>query len=194
MTKTYSSIVQSKWWAITVLATATGVGSSAQTITHNCGEAAYTAADGSAWVSGQDFSGCETLNWLASANQSWLPVSQASGTGARVLSIQANASGLAAGTYTGTVTVSTPGASGSPKTIAITRAAAAAGCGSSIVNIIISPQAIARSESSKYPSNRMKTDALTKVYAINDLHQQHCLLTDIPLTVDMGLSAAVVAT
>jgi hypothetical protein len=293
MTKSYSSIIQSRWWAMTALAAATVICGSAQTININCGGGAYTAADGSSWVGDQDFSGGDllytgdsiantsdlpiyrsgraglygdfsytipvpngsytvnfkfaeiqywnpgdrvfnvvlngspvltnfdilahvaprtafdqqfpvtvtngaiqiavngvvrrglvngiqitpsggaaptapvlslstssagfgatagagspgaqvinitnsgsgTMAWTASANQSWLSVTPASGTGSGALSIQPNTSGLAAGTYTGTVTVSAPGASGSPKTIAVTVVVAAAAGGSSVVNI-----------------------------------------------------------
>ena len=61
-----------------------------------------------------------TLNWSATDDQTWLSVSPASGTGAGALSVSANIAGLAAGTYTGTVTVTAAGATGSPKTIAVT--------------------------------------------------------------------------
>ena len=53
-------------------------------------------------------------------------MSPASGSGAGTLSVQANIAGLAAGTYTGAVTVNAGSAAGSPKTIAVTLAVAAA--------------------------------------------------------------------
>ena len=61
-----------------------------------------------------------TLNWTASDNQTWLNVTPASGTGAGALSVSVATAGLAAGTYTGTVTVTAAGATGSPKTVAVT--------------------------------------------------------------------------
>ena len=61
-----------------------------------------------------------TLNWTATDNQTWLNVTPASGTGAGPLSVSTNVTGLAAGTYTGTVTVTATGATGSPKTVAVT--------------------------------------------------------------------------
>ena len=61
-----------------------------------------------------------TLNWTVSDNQTWLSVSPVSGTGAAALSVSTNTAGLAAGTYTGTVTVTAAGATGSPKTVAVT--------------------------------------------------------------------------
>ena len=60
-----------------------------------------------------------TLNWTASDNQTWLCVTPASGTGAGAVSVSTIA-GLAAGTYTAPVTVTAAGATGSPKTIAVT--------------------------------------------------------------------------
>ena len=47
-------------------------------------------------------------------------MSPVSGTGAGAISASVNTAGLAAGTYTGTVTVTAAGATGSPKTIAVT--------------------------------------------------------------------------
>jgi Metallo-peptidase family M12B Reprolysin-like/Viral BACON domain len=61
-----------------------------------------------------------TLSWSASADTSWLNVSPASGTNSGVLSISANASGLNAGTYSGTVTVSDSVATNSPQSIDVT--------------------------------------------------------------------------
>ena len=60
-----------------------------------------------------------TLSWTAKADQSWLTVSPAAGTGPAMISIQPNSAGLASGSYSATVTVNAPGASGSPKTITV---------------------------------------------------------------------------
>jgi Concanavalin A-like lectin/glucanases superfamily/Viral BACON domain len=66
--------------------------------------------------------GTGSLDVTASSDKPWLTVTPASATAPATLSIGANVSGLAAGTYTGnvTVTATTPGATGSPKTIAVT--------------------------------------------------------------------------
>ena len=61
-----------------------------------------------------------TLNWTAAANQAWLSVSPLSGTGAGSVSVTANVTGLAPGTYNGTVTITATGATGSPATIPVT--------------------------------------------------------------------------
>ena len=64
--------------------------------------------------------GAGSLAWTAQSNQPWLAVSPASGTDSAALTLAVNASGLAAGNYTGTVTVAAAGATGSPKTINVT--------------------------------------------------------------------------
>lgn len=61
-----------------------------------------------------------TLNWTASTNAAWLNVSPTSGTAPSSLSIFVLPSGLAPGTYTGTVTVNASGASNSPRFITVT--------------------------------------------------------------------------
>ncbi len=65
-------------------------------------------------------SGIGTLNWTATPNEPWLTLSAASGTAPAILSIGASTSGLAVGTYTGTVTVNAPGALASPQPITVT--------------------------------------------------------------------------
>jgi hypothetical protein len=64
--------------------------------------------------------GIGTLNWTATANQSWLTMSAGSGTAPASLSIGASLSGLGTGTYTGTVTVNAPGALATPQPITVT--------------------------------------------------------------------------
>jgi hypothetical protein len=60
-----------------------------------------------------------SINAVA-AGGAWLSVTPASGSTPASLTVTANPSGLAAGTYNGTVTVSSGGASNSPQTIPIT--------------------------------------------------------------------------
>jgi hypothetical protein len=74
-----------------------------------------------------------TLSWSASSNQSWLTVSPASGSNAGALSIGANLAGLAAGTYTGAVTVNA-GAAGT-KTVAASLTVAGAAQTLTSINI-----------------------------------------------------------
>ena len=63
--------------------------------------------------------GAGTLNYSVSDNAAWLSVSPASGTAPGNVSVSVNATGLAAGTYNGIVTVTSGGATGSPATIPV---------------------------------------------------------------------------
>jgi hypothetical protein len=64
-------------------------------------------------------SGIGTLNWTATTTQPWLSVSPASGSGAASLSVGANINGLPDGSYSNTITITAPGASGSPRQIPV---------------------------------------------------------------------------
>ena len=59
-------------------------------------------------------SGGGTLAWFASADASWISVSPLAGLAPSTLRVTIDPRGLAAGTYAGNVTVSSPGAMGSP--------------------------------------------------------------------------------
>jgi len=64
--------------------------------------------------------GAGTLNFTASSDSSWLTVSPLSGTAPQSLQATASIAGLAAGTYTGHVTITSSGAQGSPATVTVT--------------------------------------------------------------------------
>ena len=61
-----------------------------------------------------------TLSFTASDDQPWLSVSPGSGTAPGTVNVGVDPTGLAAGTYTGTATITASGATGSPKTVAVT--------------------------------------------------------------------------
>ena len=61
--------------------------------------------------------GSGTLNWTASSSDSTWSVSPSSGTGNGTISVAPNTTGLAAGTYSATITVSASGANGSPASV-----------------------------------------------------------------------------
>ena len=63
--------------------------------------------------------GTGTINWAAESDKSWLSVSPPSGTGTGIIQAGVNPAGLAAGTYTGTITVSSTNATNSPQSIAV---------------------------------------------------------------------------
>ena len=64
--------------------------------------------------------GAGTLNYTVSDNAAWLSVSPGSGTAPGTVSVSADVTGLAAGTYNGSVTVTSSGSTGSPATIPVT--------------------------------------------------------------------------
>jgi hypothetical protein len=64
-------------------------------------------------------SGTGTLSWTATKTQSWLSLSQTSGTGAATINVSVATSGLTAGPHSDTITVSAPGAAGSPALITV---------------------------------------------------------------------------
>jgi len=67
-----------------------------------------------------------TLNFTVATDAAWLAAGPASGTAPATLQVAANIAGLSAGTYTGHVTVSAAGASGSPAVITVTLTVTAA--------------------------------------------------------------------
>jgi hypothetical protein len=63
--------------------------------------------------------GTGTLNWTATSSASWLLVSPSSGSAPSTLSVSVNSTSLAVGTYSGTITVTAPGATNNPQTITV---------------------------------------------------------------------------
>lgn len=60
------------------------------------------------------------LVWTASKRRSWVTLSPIAGTGPGSVTVTVNSAGLAAGIHSDTVTVSAPGAEGSPAKVAVT--------------------------------------------------------------------------
>jgi len=71
--------------------------------------------------------GGRTLNWGAASDSGWLRCSPVSGTGSSVLTVSVDATGMSAGTYNGTLSISDPNASNSPQTVDVTLKVYAAG-------------------------------------------------------------------
>jgi len=84
----------------------------------------FTMVQGGAAPPTQSFTisntGGGTLTWTVNDSASWLGTSVSSGTGAGTVNAAVYPAGLTAGTYTGTITVTASGATGSPKTVAVT--------------------------------------------------------------------------
>jgi uncharacterized protein (TIGR03437 family) len=64
--------------------------------------------------------GTSTLSWTAKASDSWLSLSDASGTAPSTPSVSVSPAALSAGTYNGSIQISAAGASNSPLSIAVT--------------------------------------------------------------------------
>jgi len=84
----------------------------------------FGACPGIATTGAQNFlienTGGLPLKWTVSDNATWLNCSPTSGTNFGEVSVSVNGSGLAAGTYTGAVTVSDPNAENSPQIVTVT--------------------------------------------------------------------------
>ena len=83
-------------------------------------------------------SGSGTVTWTATASDSWLSVSPASGTFPSTLSVSVSPASLAAGTYTGTVLITPSGATNSPLTVYVSLTVAAP----STAALAVTPQAL----------------------------------------------------
>jgi hypothetical protein len=59
------------------------------------------------------------FDWSATPDQSWIVVNPGSGTGAKLMTVSVNPSGLAAGTYAGNILISVPSAPNSPQLIGV---------------------------------------------------------------------------
>lgn len=64
--------------------------------------------------------GSGTLNWRVLSNAAWLSASPTSGGTPETVALSVNASSLAVGTYTGTLTFSASGATNAPQTLTVT--------------------------------------------------------------------------
>lgn len=85
----------------------------------------FTAPAGGPNPANQSFTistNTNAIGWSASSNASWLTASPASGTAASssTVSVGVNVAGLAPGTYTGAITVSSASAGNSPRTVQVT--------------------------------------------------------------------------
>jgi subtilisin family serine protease len=78
--------------------------------------------------------GAGTLNFTASDNAPWLTVSPTSGTAPSTLTASVDITGLAAGTYNGTITISATGATNTPVSVPVTLTVNGAGGTELIVN------------------------------------------------------------
>lgn len=85
---------------------------------------AFTGTAGGTNPTNQSFTisntGGGTLTWTAGANASWLTLSPTTGTNTGTVMAAVNLTGLAAGTYSGTITVAATGAASKPLPVSLT--------------------------------------------------------------------------
>jgi hypothetical protein len=83
----------------------------------------FTAIIGGTVTGSQNFGvsncGNGTLNWTLSDNVNWLNYSSTAGTNYGEVTVSADASGLAAGSYTGTINIIDPNALNSPQSVTV---------------------------------------------------------------------------
>ncbi|MEA2136290.1 MAG: hypothetical protein QOC68_4199 [Solirubrobacteraceae bacterium] len=120
---------------------------------------AFSATAGAANPAAKTLSVANTgggsLSFTVSDDAPWLSVSPASGTAPRDLSVTVDTVGLAAGTYSATVTVTSAGTQGSPKQIPVTLTVAAAPA------LSVSPASLSFSATSGGASPATKTLSVT---------------------------------
>jgi len=63
--------------------------------------------------------GSGTLSWSASADQPWIGLNPSSGMAPSIVTVSINAAGLAAGSYSGRITIAAPGAQNSPTVVIV---------------------------------------------------------------------------
>lgn len=63
--------------------------------------------------------GGNTLNWSTVSDSSWLNCTPNAGSGSGIIAVSVNPSSLSSGNFTGTISISDPGASNSPQTVTV---------------------------------------------------------------------------
>jgi hypothetical protein len=107
------------------------------TLTVSPANLSFTYQMGGTVPAGQSINvtGSSAMGYTATSSGSWLSVTPASGNTPGSLTASVNPSGLAAGTYNGTVTVTAAGASNSPQKVIVTLTVTAAPSGNPALNI-----------------------------------------------------------
>jgi len=108
----------------TIPVTLTVTAAPSPTLTASPLSLSFSYQSGGATPAGQtvNVTGTSALSYTAATSAAWLSATPASGNTPGSLSVSINPSGLAAGTYTGTVTITASGASNSPQKVAVTLA------------------------------------------------------------------------
>jgi hypothetical protein len=80
-------------------------------------------------------SGGGTLAWFAGADAGWISVSPLAGLAPSTVRVRVSPRGLSAGTYSGTVTISSPGAAGSPVLVPVQLTITSKACGETSITL-----------------------------------------------------------
>jgi hypothetical protein len=84
----------------------------------------FGAVIGGSRTGSQDFiignSGGGSLNWTASTSDGWIQVTPVGGSGAALVMVSIDPTGMSVGTYTGTISISDTSAANSPQSVSIT--------------------------------------------------------------------------
>ena len=127
-----------------------------------------------------------TINWTASSTGSWLSLSTLLGTAPSNVTTQADITGLAIGTYSGSVTITASGAKNSPQTIPVTLSVAGLLASSNfddgtMQGWAISPLGLAQNWSVSNGSLGYNGGGHTQVYAGDASWTDYDLFTDVKL-------------
>lgn len=99
-------------------------------------------------------SGIGEINWTATSTVAWLNLDSTSGVAPSTLNVSVDASGLPAGAHEAQITITAPGATDSPQTIAVTLIVAEAGAEA---NLQVSPVSLAFTATGNNPASQTFT-------------------------------------
>jgi hypothetical protein len=118
-----SSFHATNYWVDVVYVPASSMSGAPPALLLQPGKLSFAAFEGNGNPPSQSVTvyneGTDTLNWTASSSAPWLIATPSSGTTPATVAVSVNASGLAAGNYTGTITISSSGATNAPQTISV---------------------------------------------------------------------------
>ena len=116
-----SSFGSSNYWADVVFLPGSSMPGAPPALLANPGSLSFTGFANQTAPAPQNVSiyneGTSTLNWTAQASASWITLSATSGSTPATLSVSINETGLAPGSYTGTITITPSAGANGPQTI-----------------------------------------------------------------------------
>ncbi len=129
-----------------------------------------------------------SLTWSVSSNQPWLTLGASSGSGTANLAVSVNRSGLAAGSYSGAITVSSNGGTQSvPVSMQVLQNAALAG---QVTGLAVNPTPTSPGTTAQITANVANTGNVTTVYHLFTNPESICGQQDWIGTVNVGQSTS----